>query len=435
MSLHSDSPSTLAPQSQPPPPEPVATGRWRRVIFLGLSGLFAMSVVASVTGAGELTGSGTFGAAFRLAVPILLAALGGLYAERSGVINIGLEGMMIMGTWFAAWGSFNFGPWWGLILGVIGGALGGLLHAVATVTFNVDHIISGVAINILALGGMRFLSVVAWADPATGGGATQSPRVRGIPTFDVPFLGGGRILGWESPNLFAWLERQGWFFLSDLGGLLRAVTANVSWLTLIALSLVPLTWFLLWRTSWGLRLRSCGENPWAAESLGVSVYLMKYWGVVISGALAGMGGAFLVLVQAGIYREQQTAGRGFIGLATMIFGNWRPSGALGGALLFGFADGLRLRDPGAVRALFLLAALVLGGIALWAVRRRANRTVVGAGLGAVAAAAVFFAVRVVPGEFIFVTPYVVTLLVLAFASQRLRPPAADGARYRKGESD
>ena len=424
MSIHTDTPA-LAPQAAPPPPTPAGASRWRMAVLLGFAGLFAMSVVASLTGAGELTGSGTFGAALRLAVPILLAALGGLYAERSGVINIGLEGMMIMGTWFAAWGSFTFGPWWGLILGVLGGALGGLLHAVATVTFNVDHIISGVAINILALGGMRFFSVIAWADPATGGGATQSPRVRGLPTFNVLFLG----------DFFGWVERQRWFYVSDIAGLLRALTANVSWLTVIALAIVPLTWFLLWRTSWGLRLRSCGENPWAAESLGVSVYLMKYWGVVISGALAGMGGAFLVLVQAGIYREGQTAGRGFIGLATMIFGNWRPSGALGGAFLFGFADGLRLRDPGAVRALFLLAALVLAGLAAWAFWRRATRTMVGTGIGALVAVAVFFTVREVPGEFIFVTPYVVTLLVLAFASQRLRPPTADGARYRKGETD
>lgn len=424
MSLPTDT-SSLVPQPSAPPPTPTRARRWRIVVGLVFVGLFAMSVVASLTGANELTGSGTFGAALRLAVPILLAALGGLYAERSGVINIGLEGMMIMGTWFAAYGSFYYGPWWGLVLGVLGGAMGGLLHAVATVTFNVDHIISGVAINILALGGMRFLSVVAWADPSLGGGATQSPRVSGLPTFDVPLLG----------QFFTWVERQSLFFISDIASVLRAATVNVSWLTVIALSLVPLTWFLLWRTSWGLRLRSCGENPWAAESLGVSVYLMKYWGVVISGALAGMGGAFLVLVQAGVYREDQTAGRGFIGLATMIFGNWRPSGALGGAFLFGFADSLRLRDPAAVRALFLLAALVLGGIAAWAAWRRARLTLIGTGLAGLIALAVFLTVRQVPGEFIFVTPYVVTLLVLAFASQRLRPPAADGAQYRKGETD
>jgi simple sugar transport system permease protein len=406
----------------------------RKAALYGGVGLAVVVLVEQATGVGELTSSGTVGASLRLAIPILMAALGGLYSERAGVVNIGLEGMMIMGTWFAAWGAWLYGPWWGVVLGVLGGAAGGLLHALATVTFNVDHIISGVAINILAAGGMRFLSVIAYADPATGGGATQSPRVPGLPTVDLPFLAGGSLFGWDTPDLFGGLERLGWPVISDLGGILRGLTGGLSWLTVIGLALVPLTWFALWRTPWGLRLRSVGENPWAAESLGVAVYTMKYWGVVISGALAGLGGAFLVLVQANIYRESQTAGRGFIGLATMIFGNWRPSGALGGAVLFGFADALRLRDPAAVRALLAVVAVGLAALAVRAVLRgdlRRAATVVGA---AAVFGLVFYSVEEVASEFIFMTPYVVTLLVLAFASQRLRMPAADGVRYRKGEA-
>lgn len=409
-------------------------GGLRRAALYTGAGLAIVLLVEQLTGVGELTSSGTVGASLRLAIPILLAALGGLYSERAGVVNIGLEGMMIMGTWFSAWGAWVYGPWWGVVLGVAGGALGGLLHAVATVTFNVDHIISGVAINILAAGGMRFLSVIAYADPASGGGATQSPRVPGLPTVDLPFLAGGTLFGQKTPDLLGRLEQLGWPVVSDIGGMLRGLTGGLSWLTIIGLALVPLTWFLLWRTPWGLRLRSVGENPWAAESLGVAVYTMKYWGVVISGALAGLGGAFLVLVQANIYRESQTAGRGFIGLATMIFGNWRPAGALGGSVLFGFADALRLRDPAAVRALLAVVAIGLLALAAVGLVKRDPARAIRLGVLGVLFGVVFFVLTEVPSEFVFMTPYVVTLLVLAFASQRLRMPAADGLRYRKGEA-
>jgi general nucleoside transport system permease protein len=413
--------------------EPRRLTRWQRAILWGLSGFAVVALVQEITGVSELTTSGTFGATLRLAMPILMAALGGLYSERSGVVNIGLEGMMIAGTWFSAWGAWQFGPWRGVLIGIVGGGIFGLIHAVATVTFNVDHIVSGVAINILAAGGMRFLSVITY-QPGSGGGATQSPTVQGIPTVDLPFFAGGTLFGWDTPDFFGWLERTGWFLISDVAGLGKGVTGRVSWLTLIGLAIVPLTWFLLWRTPWGLRLRSCGENPWAAESLGVPVYRMKYYAVVISGALAGLGGVFLVLVQANIYREGQTGGRGFIGLATMLFGNYNPFGALGGALLFGFADALRLRDPAAVLALFL--AVSIGMVALAGRSAIAGRMRAAAvqGVVAVLALAVFLLVEQIPNEFIFITPYVVTLVVLSVASQRLRMPAADGVRYRKGEA-
>ena len=148
------------------------------------------------------------------------------------------------------------------------------------------------------------------------------------------------------PDILGWLDDQNWFFVSDLAGILKGFTGDVNWLTLLGVAMVPFTAWLLWRTAWGLRLRSCGEDPWAAESLGVPVLRMKYYGVVISGALAGLGGAFLVLVQAGIYREGMTAGRGFIGLGTLIFGNWLPAGVLSGAFVFGFGDSLRFSRSG-----------------------------------------------------------------------------------------
>jgi ABC-type uncharacterized transport system permease subunit len=404
-----------------------------RYILIALGGVLILTISQLITGTGELTAPSTASAALRLSIPILLAALGGLYSERSGVVNIGLEGMMIAGTWFAAWGSWQFGPWNGVLLGIVGGALFGLLHALATVTFNVDHIVSGVAINILGLGAMRFLSSIVYT-PETGGSVVQSPPVQGIDTISLPFVAGGSIFGWTTPDFFGWLDGQDWFLISDIGGILRGFSGSVSWLTLIALAIVPLTVWVLWRTPWGLRLRSCGEDPWAAESLGVPVLRMKYYGVTISGALAGLGGAFLVLVQAQLYREGMTGGRGFIGLGAMIFGNWMPSGALAGSLVFGFGDSLRFRGTDVVRAFMLAIAIGLLLVGLYAItRERVRRAVV---IGSVGAAFLVFylLIETVPNQVLTATPYVITLLVLAVASQRLRMPAADGARYVKGEA-
>jgi simple sugar transport system permease protein len=407
--------------------------RLRLIVLFALGAIFVLSVVEAITDTQELTRRGTSGAALRLAIPIMLAGLGGLYAERAGIVNIGLEGMMIMGTWFGAWGSWNWGPWWGVAIGILGGAAGGLIHAIATVTFNVDHIVSGVAINILALGGMRFAQAIAFEN-VPGAGVTQSPGVDQITTFNVPFLSGGELFGWRSPDFFGWLEDQGWFFISDTGGVLRGLTGGLSWLTVLALLLVPLSVWVLWKTPWGLRLRSCGENPWAAESLGVPVYRMKYYGVILSGALAGFGGAFLPLVQSGIYREGQTGGRGFIGLASLIFGNWRPTGVLAGAGLFGFGDSLRFRGQEAVRGLFLAIAIGLALYAAWSYYKKKGRSAVILGGAALLSFVLFVLIEEPPTQLIGVTPYVITLLTLTVAMQRLRMPAADGARYRKGEA-
>jgi simple sugar transport system permease protein len=407
---------------------------WHRGLIYAAIGLVLLAITRVVAGTDELTSSGTAGAALRLSVPIGLAALGGIYSERSGIINIGLEGMMVLGTWFGAWGAWEFGIWWGVALGLIGGALGGLLHAVATVTFGVDHIISGVAINILGAGIARYLSVITYTS-GTGGGANQSPPIiDDIPTVTAPFLAGGDLFGWLSPDLFGWLEAQRWFAISDLAGILKGLTWNISLFTLLALALVPFTWWLLWRTTFGLRLRSCGENPEAAESLGVPVYRMKYAAVTISGAMAGLGGAYLSLVTSNLYREGQTAGRGFIGLAAMIFGNWNPFGAAAGAGLFGFTDALQLRSDAAIQGLLLFISLLCVVLALraWFVQRK--KVSAGVLLATSLAFLTWYIVSdEVPRQFVAFTPYVVTLLVLAFATQRLRPPAWNGRVYRKGE--
>jgi ABC-type uncharacterized transport system permease subunit len=395
-----------------------------RYTALALAGLLLLSIVQAITGTTELTSSGTWAAAIRLAIPIMLAGLGGLFSERSGVVNIGLEGMMIAGTWFGAWAGWSFGPWYGVLFGILGGAIFGLIHAIATVTFAVDHIVSGVAINILAAGSMRYLSVVTYS-PESGGGATQSPRIQSpIGTFDVPLLS----------DAFNWIEDQAIFFISDVAGLLAGFTTRMSWLTLVALLIVPLTWWVLWRTPWGLRLRSCGENPYAAESLGVSVLKMKYYGVVISGGLAGLGGAYLVVVQAGIYREGMTAGRGYIGLASLIFGNWYPFGVAAGASVFGYADALSLRQGTAVHALLLVAAIALALLTAWSIYKKKTTGAIVQGVATAFFLGWYLATDTVATQVIAALPYIVTLLVLSLATQRLRMPAADGLRYRKGEA-
>ena len=405
--------------------------RW---MLAALGVILALSVVQELARpeTTDLVSSGTAEATLRRAVPILLAGLGGIWAERAGVVNIGLEGMMVLGTWFGAWGALEFGPWWGLAIGIAGGATGGLLHAVATVNFGVDHIISGVAVNLIAPALTRFLSGEIFAG-RPGGGLTQSPRVDSVGSLGVPFLAGGDLFGWETSDLSSWVAERNWFLVSDLAEVVGGLTRNISWATILALSLVPASVFILWRTAFGLRVRSSGEHPVAADSLGVSVYRMKFTAVVVSGGLAGFGGAFIAIEQTGIYRENQVQGRGFIGLATVIFGNWQPVGAFLGSLLFGFADALQLRDRTAVHALLLLVGVALAGLALRAVLQKRTRPAV---LLALASAGVLWwyaATEEVVGELPPITPHLATLLVLVFAASRLRPPAAIGLPYRRGQ--
>jgi ABC-type uncharacterized transport system permease subunit len=404
-----------------------------RFTAFGLGLLFLLSITRVITDADDLTSSGTMSTTLRLAMPILLAGLAGLWSERVGIVNIGIEGMMILGTWFGGYGAWQFGPWVGLALGMIGGAIGGLIHAVATVRFNVDHVISGVAINLLGFGAMRYLSELAF-EGEQGGGISQSPQQQApIPRLNVPFLAGGEIGGWTSPDILGWLEDENWFFISDLAGIARGFVFGISWATIIALLLVPLSAWVLWRTRFGLRLRSSGEAPYAAESLGVKVVRLRYFGLLISGAFAGLGGAYLSIVASSYYRQGQTAGRGYIGLATMIFGNWRPTGVLGGATLFGFSEALKLRRQDSLTALFLFITFVAGVILIVSMyRRRAITAVSAAATGALFLLA-YLTVDEVPESLTQATPYVITLVVLATASQRLRPPAFAGRPWRPGE--
>ncbi|GAA2249909.1 ABC transporter permease [Streptomyces amakusaensis] len=427
--------SVTATSTPPPAAAPkVSGGKGGRtrlsfpVVLLIISGaLLVLSAVRMITGAQDITSAGLVSAALSLAVPIGLAGLGGLWAERAGVVNIGLEGMMILGTFFGAWAGWQTDPWIGVLCGVLGGMLGGLLHAVATVTFGVDHIISGIAINILAVGFTTYFAKL-WFNSgeaaAAGGSPKQSPPADSITSITVPGLSDWLLT----------IEKNHWFLISDLAGILGGLVTNLSLLTLVAVALFVMTFFVLWRTSFGLRLRSCGENPIAAESLGVNVYKYKYIAVIVSGGMAGLGGAFLSLVTAHIYNEGQTGGRGYIGLAAMIFGNWRPGGLAMGAGLFGFTDALQLRNGGqTVHALLLLLVIGLVALAIWKFYRK---NTVQAVVSAVIAALVllwYLATDTVPNEFVTATPYVVTLLVLSLSAQRLRMPKADGMRYRKGQ--
>lgn len=403
---------------------------WQQLLGFTLGAFLLLSVVRTIADADDLTSGPTFIATVAAAAPILFAGLGGLYAERVGVVNIGLEGMMVMGTWFAGWAGWHWGPWAALVGGAIGGLLGGLLHALATVTFGIDHIVSGVAINLIAPGVTRFLSAEVFVGHAEGTITTSPQMSGGLGRFRIPGLA----------DLLETIDEKRWFFVSDIAGAMRSMVDEIAWSTLLAWLLIPISMYVLWRTRFGLRLRSIGEKPGAADSLGVNVYRMKYAGLAISGALAGLGGAWLAIDVRG-YSENQVGGRGFQGLAALIFGNWRPPGVGLGAALFAYGLSLKERlGTNPIKALYLLIAVIFIVMFVVAVLRRAPlrrrnpaRSVplllVGAGL------MVFYVqTETVNNQIVYVTPYVITLLVLAFASQRLRPPAAAGQPWRKGTS-
>ncbi|MEJ7706614.1 MAG: hypothetical protein WKF82_04580 [Nocardioidaceae bacterium] len=205
--------------------------------------------------------------------------------------------------------------------------------------------------------------------------------------------------------------------------------------TLLALVVILGSGWLLWHTAFGLRLRSCGESPSSAETLGVNVYRYKFLAVTISGALAGFAGCYLAVVASSGYSNGQTNGRGYIGLAAMIFGNWRPGGLLTGSLLFGYTDAARLRQGGeSVHALLLLIGIALIGYAGWQFIKARRLAAMAAVVIATLAIVTYLLTDTITDEFTEMTPYLTTLLVLALASQRLRMPAADGLRYRRGEA-
>jgi len=291
----------------------------------------------------------------RFATPLIFGAMGGILSERSGVINIGLEGMMLMGAFFGIFGADLLGSWFlGILVGVAAGALMGLVHAFVSVRLRADQVVSGTGINILAFGITGYIFIYHYGDQGTPSDISRAPNVTLPLIEDIPFI--GEAIG----------------------------RANV--LTWAALLLVAILSVYLFRTRGGLRLRSVGEKPRAADSLGLPVLRTRYLAVTASGALAAAGGAFLSIGLLGSFNEQMTAGRGFIALAAVIFGRWRPYGALAGALLFGFSTALAQRLPAFSESTAVLFQAL---------------------------------------------PYVLTLVVVAGVIGRSRPPAAIGVPYVK----
>jgi general nucleoside transport system permease protein len=258
--------------------------------------------------------SALLAAMLRYATPLLFAALGGLFSERSGVINIGLEGMMLMGAFWGLWGAVETGSWvLGLLIGMVSGVALALIHALFSVTLRADQIVSGFSMNFLAAGITGFFFVNIYGTEGTPDNIPRAPDVTIPLVEDIPFV--GDVLG--RMNILVWL------------GLLTAVA----------------TWVVVFRTPLGLRLRSVGENPLAAQTAGVSPVRVRYAAVSISGMLAAIGGAYLSIGFVGSFGENMTAGRGFIALAVMICGRWLPSGAFIFACLFGFFSALAQRLP------------------------------------------------------------------------------------------
>src|SRR5262249_1202880 len=256
-----------------------------------------------------IVGAGLFASTLQYATPLTFAALGGMYSERSGVVNIGLEGMMLMGAFWGIWACDQTSSW---VIGVIGGGLFAmalaLVHAVFSIHLRADQIVSGTAINLLALGITSYAFISIYGDEGTPDNVDRIPDIT-IPGLDrVPWIG-------------------------DVFGTLNVMI----WLALI---LVVVSWVFLFRTPWGLRLRAVGEHPRAADTVGVSVYGVRYAAVATSGFLAGLGGASLSFGLLNPSTENMPAGRGFIALAALVFGKWRPFGLLGATLLFGFASAL-----------------------------------------------------------------------------------------------
>jgi general nucleoside transport system permease protein len=253
--------------------------------------------------------AGLLASTLRFATPLAFAACGGIFSERSGVVNIGLEGMMLMGAFFAVWGSIWSGAWGvGILMAMLFGGLLALVHAFFSIQLRADQIVSGFAVNFLALGltGYLFSSVYP--------GGIPHDRVSRVPKVDLGFLDGVPVVG---------------DFLEGVFGELNLLV----WLMFVV---VILSYLVLFKTPIGLRIRSVGEHPRAADTVGISVYRVRYLAVVTSGVLAALGGAFLSIGFTGTFSENMTSGRGFIALAAVIFGKWRPGWAFVATLLFGF---------------------------------------------------------------------------------------------------
>ena len=286
-------------------------------IFSAIFGV-ALGYFATRTSLGHLNivivWSAILAAMLRYATPLTFAAIGGLFSERSGVVNIGLEGMMLMGAFFSVWGDVQFGSWEvGILAAMLAGGLLALVHAFFAIQLRIDQIVGGTAINFLALGITGYLFIQIYGEQGTPGSIAEIPDVRlhldKIPPHALGHFLDGAI---GQLNLMIWL----------------------SFLVVVLASIV------MFRTPIGLRIRSVGEHPRAADTVGISVYAVRYGAVVLSGMLAALGGAYLTLGFVHSFNEGMTAGRGFIALAALIFGKWRPFGAFGAALLFGFSSAI-----------------------------------------------------------------------------------------------
>jgi simple sugar transport system permease protein len=261
-----------------------------------------------------------FAATLRFATPLTFAALGGLFSERSGVVNIALEGMMLAGAFFGIWGADATGSWvGGLVVAMGAGAALGLVHAVFAIHVRTDQVVGGTAINFLALGITGYLFVKVYGAQGTPPGISQIPDVK-----------------------LHWL---GSIPPGALGGFLDASLGQLNLMIWLSFVLIGIVYVAVFRTPAGLRLRAVGEHPRAADAVGISVYAVRYAGVVLSGVLASLGGAYLSIGFVHTFNQNMTEGQGFIGLAALIFGRWRPLGAFGAALLFGFSSALAFQLP------------------------------------------------------------------------------------------
>jgi general nucleoside transport system permease protein len=313
----------------------IAAGIWafsrdeRRVgggaIAAGLLGI-ALGVLATRSSSANLdqvvVWSALGAATLRYATPLIYAAIGGLYCERSGVINVALEGMLLTGAFFGIWGAIWAQSWGGSaawVVGVGAAALAGMVlatvHAIWSIHLKVDQIISGFALNFLALGITGYLFIDKYGDSGTPG------DVPGIPDVHIHFL-------------------QNWYFIGPIIGQLNLMI----WLSFV---LLVGTYVLVFRTPFGLRLRAVGEHPRAADTVGISVYKVRYIAVIASGGIAAMGGAYLSIGFVHSFNEGMTNGTGFIGLAALVFGKWKPFPTWGATLLFGFSSALADRLPNA----------------------------------------------------------------------------------------
>jgi ABC-type uncharacterized transport system permease subunit len=295
----------------------------------------------------DIINVGLFAAALRMATPLVFASVGGIFSERVGIVNIALEGMMLAGAFSGVLATFATGnPWLGVLASVLVGGLLGYLHALLTVKFSGNQIVSGTGINLLALGATAYMCKVVWGSR----GASQS--VPGLEAVSIPLLKDIPVLG--------------------------EILGNQTPLVYISLVVVLLSYIILFKTPAGLRIRAVGEHPAAADTTGVDVYKTKCLCVVLSGMLAGLGGAFLSLGHLNLFVLGMTGGRGFIALAAMILGGWTPFGALGASLLFGFADALQMRLQ---------------------------------------------SIGVLPSQIILTVPYILTIIVVAVFARKRSPPS------------